>query len=285
MEISPDQEPPEGHFNFPVPELNFNLELTTTQVELQEERTNLYRHKLVGNYDNSEFPGLIASLKESIKQHKNPKDHPGFISEGFSSAVFAVHTNDGEKYAVRMPEFCSHNAITGSWHRDIEDYVKPFSLGEGLEGLEQPVAASTKDNVIISPYIEGATLEDITAEDFLTITPEHIQRFVDSVSAATDNGILIDHGLDNFILAKNEGIISIDYIENDDTNYAKNKIESLTAVFNRLLRQENFDNLRERRVEVCNTIEEGISGSTLDANQKRLLRNTITNTKNLRHFF
>lgn len=285
MEIRPDQEPPEGHNDYPdVPDLNFNLEPTANPQELQDYQTNLYRHKLAENYETSEFPELVAGLKEAVRQHQRPKDHPDFIGEGYSSAVFAITNNDGEKYAVRIPEFCTDNVVHNGRCIDIENYIRPFSIGEALEGLEQPVAVSIEENVLISPFIEGPTLEEITAEDFLKITPQHIQTLIDNVSAATDKGILIDDGLDNFILTENDGIIAIDYLENDDTNYAENKIESLAQVFRSMLRQKNFDSLRDRRAEVYNTIEAGISGSTLDDSQKRGLHDRINSIKAWRGF-
>jgi hypothetical protein len=285
MEIRPDPESPEGNIDYPdVPDLSFNFEPTENPSELQDDKTDSYRDKLTENYENSEFPELVADLKAEIRQHKRPKDHPDFIGEGYSSAVFMVRTNEGEKYAVRIPEFCTYNAVHDNHCLDIEHYVKPFSLGEELEGLEQPAAASIEDNVLISPFVEGTTLEEITDEDYLKITPQHIQKFIDNVSVATDKGILIDDGLDNFILTENDGIFCIDYLENDDTNYAENKIESLAAVFRSMLRQKNFDNLRDGRTEVYSTLEAGINNSILDDSQKRRLHGQINSIKTWRGF-
>lgn len=271
MEFQPSQEPQEAIIDFSALQAEFSkfeiLPITevSTPPEILANKTENYRIKLETAYQDFGFPEIIDNLRDEIESYDKPRHHPDFIDEGVQSAVFSVHGPDDEHYVARFPEYCSYNKR----YDDIEDinkYIDAFKLGEGVKGLEQAVAASTDENVIISQFIPGNTVDGLTKKDYLALTADHVQSFIDTVQEVTANDVNIDVSPGNFIFNEQDGFTVIDYKAKEEAEWEQFTPEAINEAFFRDTLDHRSKiyrlNVSQRRA-VFEEIYQGIDASSL----------------------
>lgn len=246
------------------------------------ERIRIYSGSMEENYQNSEFPELVQSLKDQLTGYDRSSDHPNYISEGTESAVFSIYNSEGEHFAARLPQ------TSGSYNmerrgRSVGRYMEGFALGEGVDGLEQLTAASKKDCAIISPFLPGCTLDELKKADYKKIESGHVQKFTDGVSAGMDQGVAFDTVQENFIFDHEAGFTAIDYLKETNIN-PRVKSDTLRNIYRGIIGPNSkFVDLRPSlQNSVLEEFQQGVFESeSLDLRDKKSLHEWIADPRRL----
>ena len=155
----------------------------------------------------SQFKDQVKALDIfEARDVEDAKKHPNFLSYGGSNlAYYATLNIEGEdKECVLLvgqrngPDMANSRSI-------------PLSLGKGLKGFEQGIAASYYPPVVISERAPGSNLFEI---DIKLVKSEHLEELQGLIQTATENNIYIDGNSDNFLYDPSEGFTIIDYRNN-----------------------------------------------------------------------
>lgn len=289
MEIKPTQEIKENTTS-DYSDLDFSIlsetitektsaEPTTSFPTNLPEKISDYRNTMVDTYNASEFPDLVGDLKAKLQRYAIPRLCPDFISEGTQSAVFSIYDSNGEHYAVRLPEVCSYRYKKGG----IDNYLENFALGYGLEGLEQPVAASLEDNVVVSPFLPGTTIDCLKRDDYKNLKAEHIQKLANNISSAIDHGVSFDVAPQNFIFDKQTGITAIDYVKMNP-NFSNDKAGTLVEIYESIIGNDSrFNRFKPNfQQDILEEFHEGVAASEhLESSNKNNLHGWIGSAKRI----
>lgn len=114
-------------------------------------------------------------------------------------------TLDGQEYAVRnylSPEIA---------HIDFENRLPALVHGLGRQGLEQLVAYSPEDGVLVTRRSLGRPVRVIGLDEAATMTQERFDDLALAIDFATRANIEVDVGPDNLLFDPIEGFGLIDY--------------------------------------------------------------------------
>ncbi len=160
--------------------------------------------QVYANYDS--FSDVVAPLiaKYNGFGYGRKIEDDLYVNTGQNTAVFLVTEND-KKYAVKVPRGVREHIA-----EDTEEEVAANSRVRGIHGYEQIVAASP-EGIIISEYIKGSDMSDITPDDLGCITPEQIDQYVRSIIEGHAHKISIDPKPGNVIYSPENGFTIIDF--------------------------------------------------------------------------
>lgn len=165
--------------------------------------------RIYANYDS--FSDVVVPF---IEQYNGlgfgEIEDDSYVNTGQNRAVFLVDKND-KKYAVKVPR-----VARGHIAEITDDELEANSRVRGVSGYEQVVAASP-EGIIISEYIEGSDMSDITPEDLGHITSEQIDQYVRTIIEGHARKISIDPKPGNVIYDTENGFTVIDFGTDNQT--------------------------------------------------------------------
>lgn len=155
------------------------------------------------NYDS--FNDVVAPLITKYNGFGYGKiEDDSYVNTGQNTAVFLVAKNDKE-YVVKVP------LVVREDDADIADSEVDANIGvSGIRGYEHLVAASP-EGIIISEYIKGSDMSDITPEDLGHITSEQIDQYVRTIIEGHARKIGIDPKPGNVMYNPENGFTIIDF--------------------------------------------------------------------------
>lgn len=177
------------------------------------ERSDL-EDEIVENYDS--FREQIAKLTEN-------KSNAQRIGAGSHSEIFKI-SKDGKEYAV---------CVVGQKKERVEIMHSHIAAGartKGMKGIEQIVAASYEDGMIISEFAEGQHLQDLTAEELSSMPDAHIDALLLNRITAMRKGIAFDNHPDNILYSQDEGFIDIDYHVAKNPSTEADRVEAMKTI-------------------------------------------------------
>lgn len=132
------------------------------------------------------------------------------IASGLDSDVYAYEQDD-EQYIVRAvkDESLAKNPAK------TDDYVTALLHGKGIEGLEQIVACSYKDGVVVSERAPGKSLEELLKshpEAVDDIPDEHLEQLLAVFQQMQERGLVADVNRGNLIYDEVQGFTLVDYM-------------------------------------------------------------------------
>ena len=143
-----------------------------TNLEIPASNDEAEKARIYANYDS--FSEAVAPLAEKYNSFGYGKiGDDSYVNTGQNRAVFLVAKND-KKYAVKVPRAVRERAHIAEI---ADEEVEANSRVRGIPGYEQVVAASP-EGIIISEYIEGSDMSDITPEDLASVTSGQIDQYI-----------------------------------------------------------------------------------------------------------
>lgn len=127
------------------------------------------------------------------------------LGRGTRSSVFPLELG-GKTFAVRFidtPDEDTQYLV----HRHVVAGV----VADDIPGLEKIVAASYKNGVVISEFVEGKHVSDMTQDEIREIPEEHIGALVQTTMSASLRGIKFDPVEGNVLYDPMKGFTEIDY--------------------------------------------------------------------------
>jgi hypothetical protein len=168
--------------------------------------------QIYANYDS--LKDTVAPVIEKYHGfgYGNIEDN-SYVNKGQNRAVFLVAKNDKE-YVVKVP-----SVVRGHDSEITDDEVEANSRVYGMQGYEHIVAASP-ENIIISEYIKGSDMSDISPEDLGRITDDQIDQYVRTIIEGHARNLSFDPKPGNVIYDTENGFSIIDFgtnrISSDD---------------------------------------------------------------------
>lgn len=155
------------------------------------------RIELLQAYD--AFAPLVAPITDLELDQSGVE----LLGRGAVSETYAIE-KDGQQYVART----IHNDED---HITLEtEYVQGMLKAKGKKGLEQIVAVSYKDNMVISERAAGRTVDRLTTEDIAAITDQQLIDLVAAAQHADDLGIVLDMFSGNILYDKEAGFTIVD---------------------------------------------------------------------------
>ncbi len=159
--------------------------------------------RIYANYDS--FNDVVAPVIEKYHGFGYGKiEDDAYVNKGQNRAVFLIAKNDKE-YVVKVP-----NVARGHDSEIADDEVEANSRVWGMCGYEHIVAASP-ENIIISEYIKGSDMSDITPGDLRRITSEQVDQYVRTIIEGHVRNLNFDPKPGNVIYDTENGFSVIDF--------------------------------------------------------------------------
>lgn len=158
-------------------------------------------------------PTVIAerqALLERYQDFENVNVARDLIASGLDSDVYA-YEQDHKQYIVRAVK----DEILAQNPAKTDDYVSALIRGKGIEGLEQIVACSYKDGVVVSERAPGKSLEELLTsqpEAVEAIPDEHLARLLAVFEQMQERGLVADVNRGNLLYDEAQGFTLVDYM-------------------------------------------------------------------------
>jgi hypothetical protein len=149
---------------------------------------------------NTTFKSVIEDLKQRISETDNPKSLPEYLGSGGNGSAYAIEIN-GKRYAAK---FLGNTT-------QINFEIKPLRQSKGIEHTAQLAAYSFDDGCIITDLLPGVDVTQISPEESIEYSDEHIIQLIDTALELYENGIMIDPRPSNFMYDKNKGFSVLDF--------------------------------------------------------------------------
>jgi len=170
--------------------------------------------EIIENYES--FREQIATLHES-------SDNAELIGAGTHSEIFKI-SKDGKEYAVR---------VVGQKKERVEILHSHIAAGartKGMEGLEQIAAASYEEGMIVSEFVAGRHLQELTTEQLSSIPDAHIDALLSARIAAMKEGVVFDNHPPNILYDQEEGFTDIDYHLAKNPSKEVDRVEAMKTI-------------------------------------------------------
>lgn len=170
----------------------------------QEQRSALEKEAtLLGAYDTFKT-AVQPLLRDSEDSHANR------LGSGTLSDVHKIEVA-GQYYVVRVVNPKDGLSFTEAKQRIVHDHLASSVAAEGIDGLEHVVAASYEDGVVISEFVEGKHIVDVSPDEISAIPDEHLSALIQTRLLASARGIEFDEHLFNVLYSPTTGFTDIDY--------------------------------------------------------------------------
>jgi hypothetical protein len=165
-----------------------------------------------------EFAQIIEELGIANLPLDVARNHPNFLAHGGSEQVFVIEkpddAGDVRKYAVRYgpPSVASSQLQNRNTSLlKTNNRMQTYARGKGIEGLEQCVAVSYNPSVLVSEFIEGKQLYEMSLTERKAIPDAHYEKLKVTIEEARKANIDIDYNPNNFIYSPDRGFTVLDY--------------------------------------------------------------------------
>lgn len=152
-----------------------------------------------------EFKPLVETLRNELSQLDDVRDHPSFLGGVTLCSAYELKHPSGH-YVIRFP---GKEINDSEWF--VRGHVESAVLGNGVNHLEQLVAASYEDAVLVTQFIPGKEVEKLESDEVSLINDKHLIGLIRTLAIATEKGIEIDPSPSNFFYDEKEGFGIIDY--------------------------------------------------------------------------
>lgn len=135
------------------------------------------------------------------------RDH---IASGLDADVYA-YNHDGEDYVVRVVK----KEVLAANPAKTDDYVTALLHGRGIKGLEQIVAGSYQEGVVVSERAPGSSLKELLAsnpEGVNNIPDAHLTQLLTLFGQMQERGLVADVNHGNLIYDEKQGFTLVDYM-------------------------------------------------------------------------
>lgn len=149
------------------------------------------------------------ALLERYQDFENVDVTRNLVASGLDSDVYA-YEQDGQQYIIHAVK----DEILAQNPAKTDDYVSALIHGKGIEGLEQIVACSYKDGVIVSERAPGKSLEELLAsqpEAVEAIPDEHFEQLLSVFEQMQQRGLIADVNRGNLLYDEAQGFTLVDY--------------------------------------------------------------------------
>lgn len=171
------------------------------------------RAELLAAYE--DFGPLVHTLQEEVKGYDSPAMHPDYLAAGLNAKVFSLSQN-GHEYVARVPHSDGPNSTDEPNPSAVDYRIRAGMRGKGIPHLEQIVAFSYEDGVVISERMPGRVISKVTAEELGHVTDKQLNDLIDTFIAAHKAGIHIDPRPSNYFYDKEQGFGIVDYDAADE---------------------------------------------------------------------
>lgn len=215
------------------PELQKEMELRARQLaEVQLSQSfNEYSHRRQGvlqRVNQGELSVADPSLRELDPQayagrQEVAERYKGFdnlwdevdvkrdlIASGLDADVYA-YNHDGQDYVVRVVK----KEVLAANPAKTDDYITALLHGRGIKGLEQIVAGSYQDGVVVSERAPGSSLKELLAsnpEGVNNIPDAHLTQLLTLFRQMQERGLVADVNHGNLIYDEKQGFTLVDYM-------------------------------------------------------------------------
>lgn len=192
-----------------------NLAIEGTKDDLTDEYTDFMRSvggmkyealrgriEILKEYDR--FKSVISVLKAELVDSVMPEHHPNYLGSGANARTLLIVVEDAP-YVVRMSTDDNANS---EW---VDGHLAAAVLGRGIPHLEHLVAASYEDRVTVAEVMPGKEVGGLTLDEIGGVSDSQLAEFIDTMSAVSNRGILIDYNSSNTFYDPEEGYGIIDY--------------------------------------------------------------------------
>ncbi len=132
------------------------------------------------------------------------------IASGLDADVYA-YNHGGEDYVVRVVK----KEVLAANPAKTDDYVTALLHGRGIKGLEQVVAGSYQDGVVVSERAPGNSLKDLLnskPEVIDNIPDAHLTQLLTLFEQMQERGLVADVNHGNLIYDEKQGFTLVDYM-------------------------------------------------------------------------
>lgn len=132
------------------------------------------------------------------------------IASGLDADVYA-YNHGGEDYVVRVVK----KEVLAANPAKTDDYVTALLHGRGIKGLEQVVAGSYQDGVVVSERAPGNSLKELLAsnpEGVNNIPDAHLTQLLTLFGQMQERGLVADVNHGNLIYDEKQGFTLVDYM-------------------------------------------------------------------------
>ena len=187
-----------------------------------------------------EFAQIIEELGIANLPLDVARNHPNFLAHGGSEQVFVIEkpddAGDVKKYAVRYgsPSLASSQLQNRNTSLlKTNNRMQTYARGKGIEGLEQCVAVSYNPSVLVSEFVEGKQLYEMSLTERKAIPDAHYEKLKATIEEARKANIDIDYNPNNFIYIPDRGFTVLDYRDGmgnpNSEDYNLKEIEDLRS--------------------------------------------------------
>lgn len=166
---------------------------------------------------NEADPAVITERQALLERYQDFDDfwdnvdaEHDLIASGLDSDVYA-YEQDGEQYIVRAVKDESLDKNPAK----TDDYVSALLHGKDVQGLEQIVACSYKDGVVVSERAPGKSLDEFLEshpEAVDAIPDEHLEQLLAVFQQMQERGLVADVNRGNLIYDEAQGFTLVDYM-------------------------------------------------------------------------
>lgn len=162
-------------------------------------------------------PQAYAERQEVTERYKRFDDlwdevdvKRDLIASGLDADVYA-YNHRGEDYVVRVVK----KEVLAANPAKTDDYVTALLHGRGIKGLEQIVAGSYQDGVVVSERAPGSSLKELLAsnpEGVNNIPDAHLTQLLTLFEQMQERGLVADVNHGNLIYDEKQGFTLVDYM-------------------------------------------------------------------------
>lgn len=146
--------------------------------------------------DKYEIAGLIDELKSTPQDERSLRSD--YLGSGFDKDVF------------RRGDLAIKITKSDGSDRNIVEQSEPLLAGRGIEKLEQLVAVSEADEVMVTTFMTGTPIPNMTNRDIFCVSKEQL-RDLDTTLAQMRALGLHPHNVGGILYDKDEGFSFVDY--------------------------------------------------------------------------
>lgn len=171
-------------------------------VELDESGAEGDRLRTEWQQNYAKFAPLIHQLIGELQAADDMTEHPAFIGKGANTHAFRVE-HQGQPYAVRY---------TGRSPRGsrVESHAPGAVLAHGVPHLEQVVAISYDDGIVVSELMPGREIGRLSAEEIKAVSTPQLNQLLETIQTMHQKGISFDPKPSNLLFDQQQGFGIID---------------------------------------------------------------------------
>lgn len=158
------------------------------------------------------YDDFRSKVDEILEQRSGAEDThaiDSFVGSGTQASVYKF--SEGDKwYVARMAKYDQDGGE--QW---ATKYVDGMIDAQGAAHLEQGVAFSGEQGVVISELMPGVSLDRVSVEDMSEVTAEQMYDLVESLRETHDRSLRLDTHASNFMYDKEAGFGLIDLESSD----------------------------------------------------------------------